>query len=89
MIVLAHAFGGNIEMLLTLTAILLAENTLSGQKKRAWRSRRASSASSSTPPPAADGTSPAEIAASAEPKASASPAAASAALAPNPSTETM
>jgi len=85
---LVHVFGGNVEMLLTMTGILMLENTLGGQKKRTWRSRLASRASSSTPPPAADGTKPAATAASAAPPASASPEAASVSPAPTPSTET-
>jgi hypothetical protein len=85
---LAAAFGGNVEMLLMLTGVVLAENTLGGQKKRRWRSQRGSNASSSTPPPAVDGTKPDATATSAAPLASASPEDASAAPALTPSIAT-
>lgn len=85
---LVAVFGGNFSMLMTLTAAILLENTLSPEKKRALRLRSASRSSSDAPPPST-GDAPAATAAPVALPASASAADASGPSGPIPSSETV
>jgi DNA-binding MarR family transcriptional regulator len=81
---LVAAFAGNRAVLLELAGAIAFENTLSAEKKRAWRARFDSSSSSTPVPPATTGTAPAATAAPVAPSSSASDAGASAPSDPIP-----